>query len=219
MPEDQERREGVRAAVYFDGFNLYHPIHEMNEPFLKWTDLWAVSEAMCLPHALRLVKVVFCTAVPDHLPESKARHITYNNVLTAKGVTVLKGHHVYDQTARKYTEKQSDINVALSLILDGVDDLYDWAFLVSADSDQAATARVFSERFPTKNLVSVAPPTKTPPQKSLPYSHKHFTLSKEMIEAAVMPAIVPTPRGSFIRRPEAYKPPEWWMHPKDRPKK
>ena len=172
-----------------------------------------------LPNALQLMKVTFCTAIPDHLTDSRDRHNTYNNALAAKGVRIVKGHHVYDPTAKKYSEKQSDINVALCLILDGIDDLYDWAFLVSADSDQAATARHFSERLPHKKLVSVAPPKKPVPKKSIPYSYKHFALTKQMIEEAVMPAFVETPRGTFIRRPVTYAPPDSWVHPKDRPKK
>lgn len=202
-----------------DGFNLYHPIHEMGEPFLKWIDLWRLSEAMCQPQSLALVKVAFCTAVPAHLPDKRDRHNTYNNVLASKGVTVVKGHHVYDPTAEKYTEKQSDINVALSLILDGLDDIYDWAFLVSADLDQAATARHFAERLGHKKLVCVAPPNKEVPQKSLPYSHTHFVLTKQMIEACVMPAIVQTPKGTLIRRPAQYAPPDGWVHPDNRPAK
>jgi hypothetical protein len=217
----QQSRQNLqnRAAVYVDGFNLYHPIHEMGEPFLKWIDLWRLSEAMCRPRNLALVKVVFCTAVPTHAPDKRDRHNTYNNALSAKGVSVVKGHHVYDPTAQKYTEKQSDINVALALILDGLDGVYDWAFLVSADSDQAATAKHFTERLGQKSLVSVAPPNKEVPQKSLPYSKAHFVLSKQMIEACVMPAMVKTPKGTWIRRPDEYAPPKGWVHPDDRPKK
>src|SRR3546814_6946805 len=112
------------------------------EPFLKWCDLWRLSEMMCAPKDLDLQKVVFCTAVPrrEHSPGQRDRHNRFNSALISKGVEVLKGHHVYDPDAGKHSEKQSDINVALSVIIDGIDDVYDWAFLVRADSNQAATA-------------------------------------------------------------------------------
>lgn len=208
-----------RAAVYIDGFNLYHPVHEFGEPFMKWCNLWRLSEAMCAPKGLFLQKVVFCTALPDHDMDKHARHVSFNSAQIACGVTVMKGHYVYAPDLGKYTEKQSDINVALTLILDGVDDIYDWAFLVSADSDQAATARVFKERFPTKKLVAVAPPNRDPPHKSRPYVESAFTLKKEQIEAAIMPAMVPSLKGGFVRRPDVYAPPDWWVHPDDRPTK
>lgn len=216
MAENQEETPNNRAAVYFDGFNLYHSVDEMGEPFLKWCNLWGLSEAMCAPKALTLQKVVFCTAVPSHLPDKRDRHNTFNNALKAHGVEIIKGHFVYNPDIRKHSEKQSDINVALSLILDGEDNLYDWAFLVSADSDQAATAKTFRTRFPHKKLVAVAPPNRNVPQKSLPYVETHFTISKFQIEAAVMPAYVQTPQNTMIRRPAEYDPPAWWVHPNQR---
>ncbi len=36
MAKNQELPVGKRAALYVDGFNFYHPIHENNQPFLKW---------------------------------------------------------------------------------------------------------------------------------------------------------------------------------------
>jgi uncharacterized LabA/DUF88 family protein len=219
LSENQEESIKLRAAVYIDGFNLYHPIHEMNEPFLKWACLWQLSEILCSPLNYQLQKVVFCTAVPLDNAGKRDRHNTFNSAQIARGVQIIKGHHVWDATSQKHSEKQSDINVALSLILDAVDNVYDAAFLISADSDQAATARVFSERFPDKKLYSVAPPDRSPPSKSASYCAKSFSLRKDQIEACVMPAMVKTVTGAWIRRPAEYVPPTWWVHPKDRPKK
>src|SRR3546814_11999334 len=72
------------------------------EPFLKWCDLWRLSEMMCAPKDLDLQKVVFCTAVPrrEHSPGQRDRHNRFNSALISKGVEVLKGHHVYDPDAR-----------------------------------------------------------------------------------------------------------------------
>jgi hypothetical protein len=219
LAENQEPDQSNRAAVYIDGFNLYYPVNDFGEPFMKWCNLWRLSEIMCAPKGLQLVKVVFCTAMPEHDSERHARHVSFNQAQIACGVTVTKGHYVYDPDHGKYCEKQSDINVALSLILDGIDDVYDWAFLLSADSDQAATARFFKERFQHKKLVAVAPPDRDPPHKSRPYVETSFTLKKEQLEAAIMPAFVPTKAGGFVRRPDAYKPPDWWVHPDNRPAK
>jgi hypothetical protein len=74
-------------------------------------------------------------------------------------------------------------------------------------------------RVPEKHLVSVAPPNREPPNKSRPYVRAAFSLKKEQIEAAIMPAFVPTPTGALIRRPNEYTPPEWWVYPDNRPKK
>lgn len=216
MPENQEAKQPLRAGLYVDGFNLYHPIDDTGDHFLKWISLWRLGEILCAPKGLQLVKVVFCTAVDDQDPAKQKRHNTFNSAQTACGVTVIKGHHVVDAAQNKRSEKQSDINLALSVMMDAEDDIFDWAYLLSADSDQAATGRVFKERHPTKCLVSVAPPDKSPPHKLIPFCAAHFALKWEQIEAAVMPGQVQG-RSGLIVRPSKYDPPEWWVHPDQRP--
>ncbi|MBZ9927762.1 MULTISPECIES: NYN domain-containing protein [unclassified Mesorhizobium] len=219
MGENQGGKVANRAAAYIDGFNLYHPIREMSEPFLKWCNLWRLSELLCAPHDLALQKVVLCTAMQMHRADTIGRHRTFNNAQIASGVQVIEGHYIFNEELGRHSEKQSDINVALSLIMDGIDDIYDWAFLVSADSDQAATARVFKERFKEKRLVVVAPPNRSPPDKANAYADLTFTISKDQIERSLLPQLVPSLGGGFIRRPKEYDPPDWWMPPDKRPKR
>jgi len=201
-----------------DGFNLYHPINEMGEPYLKWASLWRLGELICEPHGANLVKVVFCTAVPDDDHARRDRHNTFNAAQRACGVLVIKGHHITEPGTGKRSEKQSDINVALSLMLDGLDDVYDIAILLSADSDQAATARFFSERLKTKKLLAVAPPGKRVPDKVKPHAFAHFVLTKNHLDACVMREEVIGKSGGTIRRPVEYSPDANWIHPEDRPK-
>lgn len=205
----------VRAAIYIDGFNLYYPIHESGMHQLKWANLWKLGELICSPHKATLVKAVFCTALPKHYPEKHERHVTFNAAQRANGVTVILGHHMHD--GEKWNEKQTDINVALSLIVDGIDDAYDIAILLSADSDQAATAKMFADRLPNKKLLAVSPPNRPVSDKVKPYVWKSFTLSVPMIEQCVMNQPVIGKTG-LINRPPEYDPPADWLHPEDRPK-
>lgn len=172
---------------------------------------------LCNPDGYGLVKVVFCTAVPRHLPESMARHQTFNAAQIARGVLVLKGHHVPEDSG--YSEKQSDINVALSLILDGVDDVYDAAYLLSADSDQVATAKFFRQRFEPlgKRLYAAIPFGKTYPTDYNGLGVTRRDVSVQMLENCVMPEQVQGKKG-MINRPSEYAPPVDWMHPEQRPK-
>lgn len=219
MDENQDKIAPNRAAVYIDGFNLYHPIKEMGENHLKWCNLWRLSELLCEPNNLTLTKVVLCTAMQIHRPETLGRHRTFNNAQIANGVVVIEGHYIYSDDLGRHTEKQSDINVALSLILDGLDNVYDRAFLISADSDQAATARTFKERLPDKTLAIVAPPDRHPPEKAVSYSGIGFSIKKEQIESSLLPAYVKGVDGGLFRRPAEYDPPEGWLSPDQRPKR
>lgn len=217
--ETADCQEGSRArgALYVDGFNLYHPIHLNGENHLKWASLWQLGELLCASEGLRLVKVVFCTAVPKHLPDSRDRHNIFNAAQIAQGVTVIKGHHVPEPDRGGYSEKQSDINLALAVILDGLDDVYDTAILLSADSDQVATARAFKERLAPrgKTLLGAVPFERSYPTDYASLGVRVLTVTKMDMERCVMPAQVPGKKG-LINRPEPYAPPAGWVHPADR---
>lgn len=217
MKQNQEQVE-ARAGIYVDGFNLYHAIHALGEPWLKWLNLWRLGERIAQREGAVLVRAVFCTAVPKYTNDgSRDRHQLYNAALRAVGVDVITGHHVWEPDKNKYSEKQSDINVALSLICDAEDARIDVAILVSADSDQAATARVFKERHPDKRLILAAPPGKPIPTNAANHCHDTFVLAKMQIDESVFPELVPG-KTSLIRRPARYDPPEWWVHPDERPR-
>ena len=197
---------------------------------LKWACLWKLGENLTKPKGQELVKVLFCTAVPSARQgtDKRDRHIRFNDAQRARGVDILEGHYVPEAieehglpTGRtKWTEKQTDINVALQLILDGLDNVYDVALLLSADTDQVATARVFSERLKPlgKMLVGVAPPDRSAPTGYSQFKVPTVTLQKYDIERCVMPAELEHD-GRVIRRPDAYDPPVDWIHPDNRPSK
>lgn len=221
----------LRAALYIDGFNLYHPIRRMGDAFcyLKWASLWRLGENLATPQNQELVKVVFCTAVPSvkQSYEKRDRHIRFNNAQRACGVTVIEGHYVPEPIEdngvptgkSKWTEKQTDINVALELLFDGLDNVYDVALLLSADTDQVATARVFSHRLSPhgKKLVGIAPPDRVAPIGYAAYNIPSVKLKQYDIERCVMPEEL-TLNGAPVRRPAEYDPPAGWVHPDDRPK-
>lgn len=217
-----------RAALYVDGFNLYHPINQMGEHHLKWLSLWRLGELICDKGGQRLDRVVFCTAVPkiDRNAGKHDRHVRFNSAQKACGVIVVPGHYVPEPIEenglptgqQKWTEKQTDINVALCLMLDGLDDLYDVAFLLSADTDQVATARVFHERLHPlrKEMFGVSPPGRNIPSGYSQYGITGFTLKKVDLERSVMPQQIEGPEKVIVR-PSDYDPPADWMHPDNRP--
>jgi hypothetical protein len=139
------------------------------------------------------------------------------NVLKARGVVVIEGHYLEERDTGEWKEKQSDVNMALTCILDAEDNVYDVGYLLTADSDQAATAKIFKERFENKRLIPVAPPRMPIPKKTQSYSSRGFALKMEDIECCVMGPFVQGKTGNPIRRPAEYDPPEWWLHPQLRP--
>jgi hypothetical protein len=58
-----------RAALYVDGFNLYHAIDDLQLDYLKWLNLWKLGELLIPSMSETLAKVVYCTAICSDDPK------------------------------------------------------------------------------------------------------------------------------------------------------
>ncbi|MCR6643769.1 MAG: NYN domain-containing protein [Terricaulis sp.] len=157
----------LRVAVYVDGFNLYHAIDDLNQPKLKWLNLWALGKSFCKPDEV-LSKVDYFTALSTWDTEKRGRHRQYINAQKAKGVRVVEGN--FKEAPRHCPknkimcpdreEKQTDVAIAVAMVGDAHDDLFDCAVLVTADTDQLPALRHLTQRFPEKRFRWAAPPNR-----------------------------------------------------------
>ena len=216
----------IRAAFYIDGFNLYHAIADLKEPFLKWLNLWELAATLIPGQSEEVVRVVFCTAHYPGDENKRWRYLEYIKALEIAGVECTFGHYVHEPAScrecgagwQKPTEKQTDINIALNLYHDAFTDVFDKAYLVTADSDQAATARFLKVNFPQKALVSVSPPGRSFSKNILAHATSRQHITREVIKRCLFPPIVMGVGKPAARRPREYAPPQNWVHPRDRPK-
>jgi hypothetical protein len=218
-------RDGVdtrlRVALYVDGFNLYHAIENLKQPHLKWLNLWALGSRLCPPRTHRLVRAYYVTAKKNGESEKNERHQQYLNALRTVGVDYELGNFINDEVeCRACThrwnaprEKESDINLALAVVHDAYAQIFDVAYLVTADSDQAATARYLKANFPEKELVSIVPP-------GMEYSKaiKTYASVVHLNEGVIAQCLFPEKLmrqvdGETITvatRPKTYDPPKGW---------
>lgn len=217
----------LRGAVYVDGFNLYHAINDLGQPHLKWLNLWKLGELIAKGHAKTIEKVVFCTAYFPGDHGKKTRHKAYVDAMALIGVETKFGHttnepmmcarngcgHRWDATR----EKETDINIALSLYDDAYQNHFDVAFLITADTDQAATLRAMHNRFPNKKLISVVPPGRRPSKHLRDLTQATVKLTADHIDLCVLPALVMKDGCRTVSRPHEYAPPANWVHPDQRP--
>jgi len=212
-----------RTAFYIDGFNLYHAINDLGANHLKWNSLWGLAQGLIQSRSQQLEKVVFCTAYYPGDTGKRARHERYIKAQRHHGVTIVMGHYVREDMScrdcghlwKKPTEKETDINVAISLIDDAHRDVFDHAYLVTNDSDQAATTKFFAQRFTTKKLTIVCPPGRIHSKHLLDASSHSLTLTTEHLEKSVMDHMIHAADGLIVR-PHEYAPPPDWVHPKAR---
>jgi hypothetical protein len=186
------------AGLYVDGFNLYHAILKFEEPHLKWLNLRKLGESIIDATSDTLGPVTYCTAYYPGDSQKKWRHDEYMAALRVVNVEPIMGHYIHepwecdhcDHTWEKATEKASDVNLALHLFNDARLDRFQTAYLVTADSDQAATAKMFRNCFPEKRFITVSPPGRNISHNILTYSHGKVSLTKEHLEKSLFPKIV-----------------------------
>lgn len=203
----------IRAAFYVDGFNAYHSIHDLQKPHLKWLNWRALGEHLIPSRSEVLVKTAVCTAVKTSDPGKQERHRKYLAALATEGVDCLRGHFTREE--RKCTscgqswwapvEKQGDVNLAIAAIAGAYDDIFDHCYLVTADSDQAATAKLLKARFPNKKLTTVVVTGRSHSKEILGYADAKLTISEAALERCMFPGLIHGAQA--VVRPKEYKPP------------
>ena len=203
-----------RTIAYIDGFNLYHALRDLNRPHLKWLDLWALSESLLQPQDT-LVGVNYYTAYANWLPpKSIAAHRAYIKALQAVGVTPVFGQfkdkHIKCQKCHQVfktkEEKETDINIALGLVVDGLQNRYNKAILVSADTDLVAAVREVRQLTSGKSVFVAVPPNRYKLSRDLG-KRLHITPGR-VAKNLLVPSYHDSNGNLIASRPPQYDPPQ-----------
>lgn len=156
----------MKINAYIDGFNLYHALVNLKDNKVKWLDLHKLCQNF-VKDGFELNKVYYFSALPTHLGADKInRHALYLKALQSAGVIPILGnfkkkipvckncHKEYEA----YEEKQSDINIAITMLKDAFNDDFDRAFLITADTDLVSTIKMIKKDFPNKSIILLPPP-------------------------------------------------------------
>lgn len=158
-----------------DGFNLYHAIDDFRDNRLKWLSLWDLGVRIISKQSETLVSVTYFSAFATHLqaahPDVVQRHRDYVAALEATGIeAVLGSFKRKPASCRKcgarwdrHEEKETDVNIAVQVVAAAHRDLFDVAYILSADTDLAPALRevrsvVDASGARTKRVVAVFPP-------------------------------------------------------------
>lgn len=155
----------MRVTAFIDGFNLYHALDDLGLHHLKWLDLRTLCEHFAPPPQLQLDRIYYFSAYATWRPDAYKRHREYTKALRAVGVTPILGRFkLKDRQCRRcghiwrdHEEKETDVNIALHLLVGAVKDTYDRALLISGDSDLAPAVRTVKKEYPNKNIRIVSP--------------------------------------------------------------
>jgi uncharacterized LabA/DUF88 family protein len=156
-----------RLAVYVDGFNLYHGLHDKWRCRYLWLDLVALGRAI-RPRS-NLVKVKYFTAPVLNAPDAASRQSAYQAALTVHNpglIEIIQGRYQTKQKTcngcrrawTEYEEKETDVNIAVHLVSDAAQGVSDAAIIVSADSDLVPAVEMARTMNPALFIAAAFPP-------------------------------------------------------------
>ena len=200
-----------RVAVYIDGLNLYYGMKSMGWRRYYWLDVQRLSENLLRPYQ-RLQFVRYFTAMflpDDNDPGQVERQDAYLQALSSlPKVRIHCGFHLertitcpYCRSGiRRYEEKMTDVNIAVALLEDANNNLYDAAVVISADSDLTRPIEVVHQKFANKQ-VRVAFPPKRHSLHLSDVAIASFHISRDMLRNSQLPDPVIKPDGYHVHKP------------------
>jgi uncharacterized LabA/DUF88 family protein len=211
----------LRAALYVDGFNLYHALDDLRDHRLKWLSLHALGQTIIRRKTETLDKVVYFSAYAHFRsvrdPSVVARHRDYIAALQSTGVEIVLGnfkrkprvclncHARWDS----HEEKETDVNIAVQLVADAFRDVYDVAYVISADTDLVPAMKcvrsVGGQSGVLKEIIAVFPPMQNRNVSSIiQSSDRQIRLNKNHIANARLPNTINLPDGTVVNCPTRY---------------
>lgn len=205
----------LRTIVYIDGFNLYYG--GLKRSPYKWLDLCGLFTNI-LPAGHQLQKVKYFTARVTPLPGDKDAPIRQDIYLRAlrahcgNRLEIIEGHFLTKPFRAPLTaqptkivevlrseEKGSDVNLAVQLVHDAWQGIFDCAAVVSNDGDLERALKIVKQELRRKVLLyTPGAPIRKPVMILRRWSHKQLDILAADLARSQLPAQIP---GTNIVKP------------------
>lgn len=199
-----------RVMVFVDGFNLYYGLREKHGRKYLWLDLEALAVSLLKP-GQQLVSVKYFTARVRSAPDSEQRQSDYLDALVAHcgRLEVIDGRfQEKDRHCRScgsswvvHEEKETDVSIAVALLESGVNDEFDVAMILSADSDLCPAVRALRRMKPEKRVIAAFPPRRSSGDLRRTVDAA-FTVGDAKLRQAQLPGTVAASPGLTLIRPK-----------------
>jgi uncharacterized LabA/DUF88 family protein len=202
------------VIAYVDGFNLYHGLRDKYRHRYLWLDLEHLARRL-RPND-QIVAVRYFTALVRDDPAALARQRTYLDALIAHSgatVDVVLGRYQSKTVACRqcgntwasYEEKETDVNIAVSIVADTAANASDIALIISADSDLCPAIRTARSLNPGRGIIAAFPPRRSSFEiRSL--IRGAFTIAAVDLRNSLLPDMVSDgSRGAVHKRPGKWR--------------
>jgi uncharacterized LabA/DUF88 family protein len=199
--------------AYVDGFNLYHGLRAAHRHGYLWLDL--VELIRKLRPKDELSKVKYFTAPVLNDPPAASRQSTYLQALAAhngNAIEIIQGRYQRKSmqcrscgaTWTSYEEKETDVNIAVSLVADVATGQAGSALIISADSDLGPAVRTARALAPDRHIMAAFPPRR----HSAALAHlmpASFQIGRARIAQSLLPDQVTDPATAHV----LHRPAKW----------
>ncbi len=202
-----------RVIFYIDGLNLYNGLKKANLRKYYWLDLKKLAEKLCLTNQNLLKVKYFTSMVSTRFDEGKfQRQSSYIKALkTLDGVMIFMGRHQKGTTVcsrcgkvfKNFSEKMTDINIAVEMFKDAYQINCDTQILISGDSDLVPICRAILEFFNMKLVIFFPPYRKT--DRLREYCHYNAKIFTDYFRKSQLPASIIDSSGNKIEKPEYWQ--------------
>ena len=204
-----------RVMVYVDGMNLYYGILATGVPRYMWVDVCALSRSLLRADQVLVgVKYYVSRFISDGraagLVQCQGAHldalVTFDDleIIEGKfqgktGVCRSCGHEW-----QSYEEKMTDVNIAIGLMTDAEDDLYDVAIVVSGDGDLTGPIDMVLSRHPGKFILVALPPNRRS-ASLLRAASAHIDVGQSRLRNCQLPDQLYAQNGYPLSRPADWR--------------
>jgi uncharacterized LabA/DUF88 family protein len=201
-----------RVIAYIDGFNLYFGLKSKGWRRYYWLDLRRLVLNLLKPKQ-ELIFTKYFTARVSLPPDKQKRQATFIEALeTLQDFKVFFGKYQINprECQRCHfkdfvpNEKMTDVYIAVELLTDAYQDLYDTALLISADSDLTPPLNALKRLFPAKRVIVAFPPNRTSQELKI-VADGYFTIGRRNIARSLLPLEVQKPNGFILKCPERWR--------------
>ena len=203
-----------RVVGYIDGFNLFFGLRDSGLRRYYWLSPELLIQNLMKPWQT-LAGVRYFSARISPSPGDPDKHLRQQTYLeaveTLAGVEAIYGHYLSKPKQcrtcgaqwQQAEEKMTDVNIAVRLLADAMDDAFDTAMIVSADSDLVPPVEAVRARFPAKRIIIASPPARHS-AKLAAAANVCFTIGRKKLQDSQLPDTITKPDGFVLARPASW---------------
>lgn len=201
-----------RVIAYIDGFNLYFGLRDKGWRRFYWLNVKLLVKNL-LKFNQQLVMTKYFTARVIGEPDKQKRQSTYIEALeTLSNLKIFYGKYQLNPREcpncgfkdKVPNEKMTDVNIAVEMLSDAINDEFDVALLLSADSDLVPPVRAIKNTFTQKRIVVAFPPKRSSVELEN-IAHASLRIGRANFARSVFPDKVRKADGFILQRPTAWK--------------